>query len=401
MESVLYKIITYPQNSYIILEGEKKAQQFYIIKEGRVNLKKDFPVAGEKPSEIIGPGDFFGVVASMSQLPQIETAISLTPVVLIGVSFTKFGELIQKNSPLALKIIRYFSKRLRQFDSRDTGIRSSTSSSTPDNLNILISLSDYYTQLGQKQVATYMLQSYLKNLPDGELADSAKEKLGALGAPETMEEAKGGSRVYQDGQVIFCENEPGNDLYILQKGKVRITKYIQGNDVQLNVMKPGDIFGEMALLENKPRSASATAIDETELLVINKQNFELMTEKQPQLMTRIITILSERIWNAYRKLLNSNLPDLNSRILDMLMILLEKSKSKIGTNSGFDFNITFPELLKQIGVSEDPEKISNKFLTMYKFVKLEDGILVCTDTSVLDRQVSTIRSKLKDSKTFV
>ena len=398
MESILYKIITYPQNSYIILEGEKKAQQFYIIKEGRVNLKKDYPVAGEKPSEIIGPGDFFGVVASMSQLPQIETAVSLTPVVLIGVSFTKFGELIQKNSPLALKIIRYFSKRLRQFDSRDTGIKASTSSSSPDNLNILLNLADYYTNADQKQVAIYMLQSYLKNLPNGEMASSAKEKLSALGASETMEESTGTNRIFQDGQVVFCENEPGNDLYILQRGKVRITKFIKGNDVQLNVMKPGDIFGEMALLENKPRSASATAIEETELLVINKQNFEIMTVKQPQLMTRIITILSERIWNAYRKILNSNLPDMNARILDMLMIILEKSKSKIGNNIGFDFNVTFPELLKQLGISDDPEKVSNKFLTMYKFIKLEDGILVCTDTSVLERQVSTLREKLKEIK---
>ena len=396
MESILYKIITYPQNSYIILEGEKKAQQFYIIKEGRVNLKKDYPVAGEKPSEIIGPGDFFGVVASMSQLPQIETAVSLTPVVLIGVSFTKFGELIQKNSPLALKIIRYFSKRLRQFDSRDTGIKASTSSSSPDNLNILLNLADYYTNADQKQVAIYMLQCYLKNLPSGEMASSAKEKLLALGASETMEEPTGSNQIFQDGQVVFCENEPGNDLYILQRGKVRITKFIKGNDVQLNVMNPGDIFGEMALLENKPRSASATAIEETELLVINKQNFEIMTVKQPQLMTRIITILSERIWNAYRKILNSNLPDMNARILDMLMIILEKSKSKIGTNIAFDFNISFPELLKQLGISEDPEKVSKKILNMYKFLRLEDGILVCKDTSVLERQVSTLREKIKD-----
>jgi CRP/FNR family transcriptional regulator len=396
MESILYKIITYPQNSYIILEGEKKAQQFYIIKEGRVKLKKDFPVAGEKPSEIIGPGDFFGVVASMSQLPQIETAVSLTPVVLIGVSFTKFGELIQKNSPLALKIIRYFSKRLRQFDSRDTGIKASTSSSSPDNLNILLNLADYYTNADQKQVAIYMLQCYLKNLPSGEMASSAKEKLSALGASETMEEPTGSNQIFQDGQVVFCENEPGNDLYILQRGKVRITKFIKGNDVQLNVMNPGDIFGEMALLENKPRSASATAIEETELLVINKQNFEIMTEKQPQLMTRIITILSERIWNAYRKIFNSNLPDMNARILDMLMIILEKSKSKIGTNIAFDFNISFPELLKQLGISEDPEKVSKKILNMYKFLRLEDGILVCKDTSVLERQVSTLREKIKD-----
>jgi CRP/FNR family transcriptional regulator len=243
-----------------------------------------------------------------------------------------------------------------------------------------------------------MLQSYLKNLPNGEMASSAKEKLSALGASETMEESTGTNRIFQDGQVIFCENEPGNDLYILQRGKVRITKFIKGNDVQLNVMKPGDIFGEMALLENKPRSASATAIEETELLVINKQNFEIMTVKQPQLMTRIITILSERIWNAYRKILNSNLPDINARILDMLMIILEKSKAKVGNNIGFDFNITFPELLKQLGINDDSEKVSNKFLTMYKFIKLEDGILVCTDTSVLERQVSTLREKLKEIK---
>jgi CRP-like cAMP-binding protein len=86
-----------------------------IIKEGRINLKKDFPVAGEKASEVIGPGDFFGVISAMSQLTQIESALSLTPVVLIGVSYTKFGELIQKNSPLAMKIIRYFSKKKLYF----------------------------------------------------------------------------------------------------------------------------------------------------------------------------------------------------------------------------------------------------------------------------------------------
>jgi hypothetical protein len=82
----------------------------------------------------------------------------------------------------------------------------------------------------------------------------------------------------------------------------------------------------------------------------------------------------------------------------MLMIILEKSKSKIGTNIAFDFNISFPELLKQLGISEDPEKVSKKILNMYKFLRLEDGILVCKDTSVLERQVSTIREKLKEIK---
>ena len=365
MENVLYKMVTYPQNSYIILEGEKKSQQFYIIKEGRINLKKDFPVAGEKASEVIGPGDFFGVVSAMSQLPQIESALSLTPVVLIAVSFTKFGELIQKNSPLAMKIIRYFSKKLRQFDDKNPGTRPSAVSS-PDNLNIIYNLAEYYINLDQKQAAIYMLQSYIKHSPGGEFVEAAKSKLNELGAKElSTDEAKGTNRVFEKDQMVFCENEPGNDLYIVQRGKIRITKLINNVEVQLNVMKPGDIFGEMALLENKPRSASASALEEAELLIINKQNFEIMTQKQPQLMTRIITILSERIWNAYRKILNSNLQDTNARVLDMLMILVEKSKIKIGSGT-FDFEINFADLFKMISITEDLERFVPKFINTYK-----------------------------------
>ncbi len=400
MENVLYKMANYPQNSYIILEGEKKSQQFYIIKEGRINLKKDFPVAGEKASEVIGPGDFFGVVSAMSQLPQIESALSLTPVVLIAVSFTKFGELIQKNSPLAMKIIRYFSKKLRQFDDKNPGTRP-TSISSPDNLNIIYNLAEYYINLDQKQAAIYMLQSYLKHSPEGEFVEDAKIKLNELGAKEiSYEEAKGTNRVFEKDQMVFCENEPGNDLYIVQRGKIRITKLINNAEVQLNIMKPGDIFGEMALLENKPRSASASALEEAELLVINKQNFEVMTQKQPQLMTRIITILSERIWNAYRKILNSNLNDTNSRVLDMLMILVEKSKVKIGSGT-FDFEINFADLFKMISISEDLDKFAPKFVNTFKFIKFEEGKIMCNDLMALERHVTVIRTKLKEQKVLL
>ena len=400
MENVLYKMANYPQNSYIILEGEKKSLQFYIIKEGRINLKKDFPVAGEKASEVIGPGDFFGVVSAMSQLPQIESALSLTPVVLIAVSFTKFGELIQKNSPLAMKIIRYFSKKLRQFDDKNPGTRP-TSISSPDNLNIIYNLAEYYINLDQKQAAIYMLQSYLKHSPEGEFVKEAKNKLNELGAKELIsEEAKGTNRVFEKDQMVFCENEPGNDLYIVQRGKIRITKLINNAEVQLNIMKPGDIFGEMALLENKPRSASASALEEAELLVINKQNFEVMTQKQPQLMTRIITILSERIWNAYRKILNSNLNDTNSRVLDMLMILVEKSKVKIGSGT-FDFEINFADLFKMISISEDLDKFAPKFVNTFKFIKFEEGKIMCNDLMALERHVTVIRTKLKEKKVLL
>jgi len=58
MDTPLYRMVTYPANSYIILENEKKSQQFFIIKDGKVNLKRDFPVAGENPVKYPDPEIF-------------------------------------------------------------------------------------------------------------------------------------------------------------------------------------------------------------------------------------------------------------------------------------------------------------------------------------------------------
>ncbi len=133
------------------------------------------------------------------------------------------------------------------------------------------------------------------------------------------------NRVYKDNTMIFSEYEPGNELFIIQAGKVKITKIVD-EEVLLAVLKPGDIFGEMALLDNKPRSASAISFGDVTLLAINKQNFETMVQQQPQLATRLIQLLSERIWTAYRQLENLMIKSEIGRIYDTLLIQVEKQK---------------------------------------------------------------------------
>ncbi len=401
MEGQLYKLVNFIPGAFIILEGERKSTQFYIIKEGKVKLLRDFPVHGEPASEILGPGDFFGVIAAMSQYPQIESAVAVTNVVLIAVSYTRFGELIQKNAPLALKIIRYFSKKLRQFDEplgKVGGKVYTGGVQDPSVLNMLFTLAEFYFNQGSIETAVYLYQSYLKYAENGEYVDIAKKQLKMLGRGFELETKTGASRTYHPNEMIFCENEPGHDLFIVQRGRVKISKYINGNDLILNIMKPGDVFGEMALLDNKPRSASATAIEETELLAINKQNFENMTVSQPQLMTRIIVLLSERIWNAYKKVANSLLPDINARIADMLMMIVERNKVKIAPRSGFEFDIGPVELLKMLGLSDREMNAFAKFMGIYKFIKIEGDKIVCTDLSLLDRMVHQSREVLKESR---
>jgi CRP-like cAMP-binding protein len=388
MDNSLFKLASFTAGSYIILEGEKKASnQFFIIKDGKVSLKKSLTFGNEIGNETLSSGDFFGVVSAMSQLPQIETAVALTNTNLISVSHNRFSELIQKNSALAMKIIRFFSKKLREFDQGQARVGASTTANSHEDLGLLFSMAENYFQQGNIESAVYLYQSYLKYSPLGESATKCKDKLKMLGRPIEFEKVSGSNRSYTLNQMIFSENEPGHDLFILQKGKVKITKIINGNDVILNIMKPGDIFGEMALLDNKPRSASAIANESVELMVINKSNFESMVQTQPQLMSKIVTVLSERVWNAYKKISNSMIEDINGKIADTLLTQVEKSRTKIAPHTEFDFKLSIFDLLKMLNLTDRDTAVILKFISNNKFMRMDGENLVCVDLALLERLV--------------
>ncbi|MCB1191810.1 MAG: cyclic nucleotide-binding domain-containing protein [Leptospiraceae bacterium] len=390
----------FPTGSYIILEGEKKATNFYIIKEGKVRLKRDRPVANEKFSETLGPGDFFGVIGAMSRYPQIESAVAMTNVSLISVSNNHFGELIQKNAPIAMKIIRYFIIKLRQFGHSTKAPQRiiTAEAAQEEDIERLFEMGEYYFGEGHTESAAYCYQSYLKYLPKGPLSSKSRERLMSLDKPFELPMVDSSNRIYNNGEIVFLESEPGSELFIVQGGRVKIVKMVGGQEVLLNIMKVGDIFGEMALIDDQPRSASAIAIDQVDLLAISKKNFESMSKTQPQLMSRIITLLSERIWNAYKLLANAMISDMNDRIADMLLTLVEKNRVKIKPRETYNYNLTIEDFLKMLGLGIRDYPVMKKYLAMTKYVKLNGDVLVCTDLGLLEKTVLLHRDSQKAGK---
>ncbi len=389
-----FQMLSFPPNSYIIVEGKKEATDFYIVREGKVGVGRENPVVGEEATQVLGPGDFFGVVAAMSQHPQIETARSLTKVSLIAVSYDHFGTLIQRNTPVAMKIIRYFSMKLRQFD--QTILRLSFRNAVAEDLDQLYHMGEYYFSQGNVEHATYSYQSYLKYLKAGKYATQAKMKLQTLGQPFATPpvDITKFNRRYKDNQMIFCEHEPGRELYIIQNGRVKITKIVDNNEVMLAVLQNGDIFGEMAILDNAPRSASAIAWGDVDVLAINKENFEGMVKNQPQLATRLITLLSERIWHAYKQLANLMINDPQGRIADTLLTLVEKNRIKVAPKIPHNFDIGVKDILKMVGLAENrDEKILLDLLAKNKFLKLDQGRLKCTDLFELEKLANYYKKK--------
>jgi len=391
-------MLNFKAGSYVIIEGKRDASNFFIIRQGKLKTQKATQVIGEEASTVLGPGDFFGVESAMSNHSRIETVVALTDCSLIEVNHDEFGILIQKNTPVAMKIIRSFSMKLRQFDNTIT--RLSFRSAAEEDPSHLFDLGEYWYNQQRIDHAAYAYQKYLLWCPKGDKISMAKMRLQSLNKPLKAPPVNETNinRSHHEDDMIFCENEPGRELYIIQSGRVKITKMVEGQEVLLAVLQTGDIFGEMALLDNKPRSASAIVAENATMLAINKVNFTTMVQQQPQLATRLITLLSERLWMAYRQLANLMIPDPTGRLLDTLLTLAEKNHVRFGPKASYNFEIGGKDLLKMVGF--DPQKDERMLLDLFKFrwMKLVGGKIICGDLQELEKQVAFIRKKIAIEK---
>ena len=342
--------VNYKKGAAIVVEGKAQSDRFFIIQVGQVQCASDVKIPGQEQT-ILGPGDFVGVIPCMSNHLQIETVIAMTDVTVIAVMRDQYPELIAKNTPVAMKIIRTFANKMRVLNGVLTQLTlNNVASESPEQL---FKAASFYDKAARPSVAIYAYYQYLKACPAGANAETAKKRfiaLKPLSKAVYFEPTEEMTRKYPKGTMIFCENQSGADMFIIQSGEVSISKVVDGNEVTLAVLKKGDMFGEMALLENKPRSASAIAHEECVLMVVNRKNFDMMVATQAQLIARLTTTLAERLWALHRQLTNSQIKEYAHKLIDMLALQLEKAKLNTTSSQGFQTNISVQDLVTMCGI---------------------------------------------------
>ncbi|MDR1972491.1 MAG: cyclic nucleotide-binding domain-containing protein [Treponema sp.] len=379
------KFVNFPKGSYIIIEGKENADRFFIIRTGKVGISKELEVVEEQGGNILGPGDFFGVVSTMSSHSHIETAQALTDVSLISVQRDQYPQLIQQNAPVAMKIILQFSRRMRYLDEALTTLTLKNSSDS--DASTLFKVGEYYARKNQYPQAFYAYNQYVKFNPAGTHVGTARMRMLKI-APYAKGVKLGfrsdeAIRDYPKDSMIFSEGESGDELYIINKGSVKIVKIVDDNEVLLAVLKNGDIFGEMALLESKPRAACAVAYDDCRLMVVNRANFEQMIGREPQMIARLTTLLSERIWLIYKQIANTLISDPLGRMYDALLTQMGKSRMGLKYNGSFYFDFGPDELVNMIGLSPAEGKpIIKKLMDSRNFKVVNDRIYVLNSSEI-------------------
>jgi CRP-like cAMP-binding protein len=107
---------------------------------------------------------------------------------------------------------------------------------------------------------------------------------------------------FDKGHVLFHEGDEGEDMYIIQSGRVAIKKRVKDGDTTLAVLEKGDFFGEMAILERLPRSATAEMVEAGDLIVINNEIFGDMIKANPEIAVRMLRKQSIRLRETNRQL---------------------------------------------------------------------------------------------------
>ena len=154
-------------------------------------------------------------------------------------------------------------------------------------------------------------------------------------------------KTFAVGKVLCREGEPGSEMYVIQAGKVRISVQVRGLEKTLAVLGTGEFFGEMSLLNKKPRSATATVLEEARLLVLDPRTFEAMLRGSGDIALRMIRKLAARLQEADDQLANLLLVDPISRVVDALLRLCLRDRPQEG---GVRIELTIEELAGRVGL---------------------------------------------------
>ena len=161
-------------------------------------------------------------------------------------------------------------------------------------------------------------------------------------------------RRYQRGEVIFHEDDPGDRMHIIVEGSVKISVTAEdGREENIALFKPGECFGEMALLDGSRRSAPATALEALETLVLMRDDFRDFLTTNPQVAAEITNLLAQRLRNVNQMLVDTAFLDVPTRVAKQLLALAASYGGGDGTAEPQVVPLGQEELASLVGASRE------------------------------------------------
>lgn len=214
------------------------------------------------------------------------------------------------------------------------------------------------------------------------LKDLSPEDLDRVGELAT-------TRWYQAGQPVFMKGDPGTAMMAVLSGRIRICAYsADGREVVLNVINPGEVFGEIALIDGGERTADAFAMEATELLCLSRRDFLPYLERNPEVCIKLLTIICQRLRSTSEQLEDLNFLDLRCRLAKRLLYLAAVHGEP--TAKGIHIGVRLPQhlLASMIGTSREAVNKQLRDWEAKGFIDVRRGSVTILDRNSLEAVVT-------------
>jgi CRP-like cAMP-binding protein len=189
-------------------------------------------------------------------------------------------------------------------------------------------------------------------------------------------------RAYPKGSVILFQDDPGDSLFVLRAGRVKVVLIGEdGREVILGVLEPGAHFGELALIDDQPRSAHVIAMEDAQLLILRREDFRRRVEANPSVAWALLTELSRRLRRADVKIGGLVLLDVPGRIARLLLDLANEAGSDM-----IDKPLTHQTIAQMIGASRETVSRAMKEFQDAGLITVERRRIAVGDRDALEKR---------------
>ncbi len=195
-------------------------------------------------------------------------------------------------------------------------------------------------------------------------------------------------RSFSAGDALFREGEPAKEAFLLQDGRVRLLKRVRMVERSLMVVRPGDLFGESALLDATARNSTAVALTDGVALALGRDTFRSLLENHPSIAMRVIDQLTIRVRDAEDQIEIMMLRDTQSKVVSALLKLARDRES-----AKTELLVTPVELSTRVGLDVDTVKRTVQRLREQGYVKITGEKVELPDVGALKKLYALLGTK--------
>jgi CRP/FNR family cyclic AMP-dependent transcriptional regulator len=195
-------------------------------------------------------------------------------------------------------------------------------------------------------------------------------------------------RTFRSGEVIFHREDPGQVLYVIKEGKVKISLISpDGQEISLVVFGKGECFGEFAILDGLPRSADAIAMEKVECYTLQRSDFHKAIMKNPKIAIQVMEVLSKRLRSTDQMVEDLIFLDVYGRVAKKLLELANTHGTKVENGIRIDVRLTQQELASMVGSSRESVNKVMGYFTDKNFISTDKHKITLHRIADLKRRI--------------